>query len=134
MRLGSSMRKTGRQAEPLLPMIDVVFFLIVFFMMVSRFAEPEPFPLERPLSAAEADVAGEVALYISVDGEPAARGETGVLRGDEAIVALVARCAVPCGPVLIHADAAAPASAVAGLLPKLAAAGLADLRLVTVRE
>ena len=135
MRLRSPTRKEGRQAEPLLPMIDVVFFLIIFFMMVSHFAEPEPFAVARPVAGADDEVAGEGALYVSAAGVIAVRGPDGVIEGDAAVVALAARCAGgACGPVLIHADGAAPASVVAGLLPALASAGLGDLRLVTVRE
>ena len=134
MRIVPPERKSGRLAEPLLPMIDVVFFLIVFFMIVSRFAEPEPFAVERPLAGAEEEVAGERALYLSADGTVAVRGAEGIVEGDAAMAALVARCAVECGPVLIHADAAAPAAVLAALVPKLAAAGLGDVRLVTVRK
>ena len=116
-------------------MIDVVFFLIVFFMIASLFAEPEPFPVARPSAGADQEAAGEAALYVSAEGVVAMRDGDGVAEGDAAVAALVTRCADGnCGPVLIHADAAAPAAVVAGLLPRLAAAGLADLRLVTVRE
>lgn len=134
MRVTSPLRKDIRQAEPLLPMIDVVFFLIIFFMMVSHFADPEPFAVARPASTAEEAVSAELALYLSAEGAVAMRGDQGVVEGDAAVAALVARCGDACGPVLLHADMAAPAGAVAALLPKLAAAGLADIRLVTVRE
>lgn len=134
MRIAPVTRKSGRLAEPLLPMIDVVFFLIVFFMIASRFAEPEPFGIDRPRALAEAEVASERSLYLSAEGAVAVRAAEGVVEGDAAIAALVARCAEDCGPVLIHADAATPAAALAALVPKLAAAGLGDVRLVTVRE
>lgn len=134
MRIAPVTRKSGRLAEPLLPMIDVVFFLIVFFMIASRFAEPEPFALDRPVAGAEEEVTSERSLYLSADGVVAVRGADGVVEGDAAVAALAARCADDCGPVLIHADAGAPASVLAGLVPKLAAAGLGDVRLVTVRE
>ena len=134
MRVTSPLRKEARQAEPLLPMIDVVFFLIIFFMMVSHFAEPEPFAVARPASVAEEAVAADLALYLSAEGVVAVRGAQGVVEGDAAVAAVVARCDAVCGPVLLHADMAAPVGAVAALLPKLAAAGLADIRLVTVRE
>ena len=135
MRVRFPLRKDGRQAEPLLPMIDVVFFLIIFFMMVPHFAEPEPFAVARPVAGADGQVAGEGAVYVSAAGQVAVAVEGGVAEDDAAIAALAARCTGgSCGPVLVHADAAAPARAVAALLSELAAAGLADLRLVTVRE
>jgi len=134
MRIAPPERKSGRLAEPLLPMIDVVFFLIIFFMMVSRFAEPEPFALERPLAGAEEEVAGERSIYLSAEGVVAVRTSEGIIEGDAAVALLATRCVAACGPVLVHADAAAPAAALAALVPKLAAAGLGDVRLVTVRE
>ena len=113
MRLGSPIRRDNRRAEPLLPMIDVVFFLIVFFMIASRFAEPEPFSVARPVAGAEAEVAGEAALYVSAEGVVALRDGDGVAEGDAAVALLAARCAGGgCGPVLIHADESAPAAVV----------------------
>lgn len=134
MRLSSPLRKASRQAEPLLPMIDVVFFLIVFFMIVSRFAAPEPFPVALPQSAAQDLQPGEATIHLSAEGLVAAMDISGPVQGAAAVAALARRCGHgSCGPVLIHADAAAPASAVATLLRQLAAAGLPDLRLVTVQ-
>lgn len=131
MRLAPQRRRDGL-AEPLLPLIDVVFFLIIFFMMVSRLAEPDPVEVVRPQAAAPDEVAGELSLYLGRDGVVVARAEAGPVRGEAAVAALVARCGTGCGTVLIHADQAAPAKAVAGLLADLARAGLADVRLVTV--
>ncbi|MEZ5756557.1 MAG: biopolymer transporter ExbD [Paracoccaceae bacterium] len=126
--------RTRRRSDPLLPMIDVVFFLIVFYMIVSSFAEPEPFPIAPPQSASAAPVEGELALFLGPDGTVAIAGATGPITGDAALAELAARCAAPgCGPLRLHADAAAPASALAALLPRLAAAGHADIRLVTVQ-
>ena len=133
MRLTPLSRKGARQAEPLLPMIDVVFFLIVFFMIVSRFAEPEPFAVTPPVSGTEAEVAGELALFLGADGEFGLRAGASVLRGEAALAALAARCDGGCDALLLHADMAAPAGAVAAILPRLAAAGFTDIRIVTVR-
>lgn len=131
----------GRRAESLLPMIDVVFFLIIFFMMVSHFAAPEPFVVARPASTGTEAVAGEMSVFLKADGTVAALSGGAVFTGDAALSGLVAdrqaRCGADCDSpplLLVHADAEAPAAALAGLLPRLAAAGFADIRLVTVRE
>lgn len=127
--------------EALLPMIDVVFFLIVFFMMVSQFATPEPFKVTNPAAQAGDAVEGDYALYLSAAGEVGFAGDGVVTTGDGAIEALIAardegcarrECSTNAPALVLHADLGAPAVVLAGLLPKLAAAGFADVRLITV--
>ena len=126
--------------EPLLPMIDVVFFLVVFFMIVSRFTTAEPFAVDRPVSA-EADLGeGAFSLFLSPAGEAGFVGETAIVTGEAALVALAgaraAYCAAGCGdtpPVLLlYTDAAMPGAMLAGILSRLGAMGFSDLRLLTV--
>jgi len=135
--------RRGRRAESLLPMIDVVFFLIIFFMMVSHFAAPEPFAVARPTSDVTEAVAGELSLFLDAAGQWGHVGAEGAVMGDAALSSLQAalqdRCAVvDCTEtpaiLLLHADADAPASLLAEALPKLLAMGFADLRLITVGE
>ena len=135
--------RRGRRAESLLPMIDVVFFLIIFFMMVSHFAAPEPFAVARPTSDGTEAVAGELSLFLDAAGQWGHVGPDGAVMGDAALQSLQAalqdRCAVvDCTEtpaiLLLHADADAPASLLAEALPKLLAMGFADLRLITVGE
>jgi|LauGreDrversion4_2_1035121.scaffolds.fasta_scaffold198918_2 biopolymer transport protein ExbD len=135
--------RRGRRAESLLPMIDVVFFLIIFFMMVSHFAAPEPFAVARPTSDGTEAVAGELSLFLDAAGQWGHVGPDGAVMGDAALQSLQAalqdRCAVvDCTEtpaiLLLHADAEAPASLLAEALPKLLAMGFADLRLITVGE
>lgn len=122
-------------------MIDVVFFLIIFFMMVSHFAAPEPFTVARPSSAGTDAVAGELSLFLDADGQWGRVGATGAVTGDAAMQSLQAalqdRCVLEdCketpAVLLLHADAAAPATLLAEALPQLMAMGFADLRLITV--
>lgn len=137
MRIDPPPRRTA--PEPLLPMIDVVFFLVVFFMMVGRLAAPEPFAVTAPEARGD-PVLGEFALYVDAAGEAGFAGDDGVARGPAAMTALAAARAAWCGqadcaaeapPLLLHADAAAPATRVAALLPELAAMGFANLTLIT---
>ena len=141
MRLAPIRR--GRRAESLLPMIDVVFFLIIFFMMVSHFAAPEPFAVARPASDGTEAVAGELGLFLDAAGQWGHVGATGAVMGDGALPSLQAALQEHCAQVdcketpavlLLHADAAAPATLLAEALPQLMAMGFADLRLITVGE
>jgi biopolymer transport protein ExbD len=132
-----------RRPEALLPMIDVVFFLIVFFMMVSTFSAPEPFAVDAPQSATPDPASGEFGLWLSAAGVTGFVGPAGVVQGDAALVALAqardAHCAgVDCAaqpPVLLlHADAAAPGGSLASVMARLGQAGFANVTLVTVAE
>jgi biopolymer transport protein ExbD len=140
MRLDDPAPRT--KPEPLLPMIDVVFFLVVFFMIVSRFTNAEPFAVARPASTAQEVAAGDLALFLAPDGRLGFAGAAGLSEGEAALAALtVARtaycaaldCTLP-PPLLLHADASAPGSALAQLLPKLSAMGFGELRLITVAQ
>lgn len=127
--------------ETLLPMIDVVLFLIVFFMIVSQFADTEPFSVNTP-EAVSVDVArGDYTLFLGADGVAGFVSDGAVVTGDAAIDALQAARAGHCAvadcaaepPVLrIKADMATPAARLAALLPDLALAGFDDIRLLTV--
>lgn len=111
-----------RQAEPVVPMINVVFLLLIFFLMTARIAPPDPFEMTLP-TAEGGDPASEVqGLYLSATGE-IAFGQT---RGEAALAG-----AHQAGPITLHADAQAPATALASVLARLTALGATEITLVT---
>jgi biopolymer transport protein ExbD len=118
-------RSRARQ-ESVVPMINVVFLLLIFFMISSELAPAPPFdvmPPEAGGTEATADRADDT-LYVDAAGQFAWGG----LRGEAALQALSARGDAP---LEIRADAALPAREVTALLTRLAAAGVADIRLAT---
>jgi biopolymer transport protein ExbD len=125
--------------DSLLPMIDIVLFLIVFFMIVSEFADAEPFAVAVPEAAAET-ARGEFTLYLSAAGEWGFVAPDGVVvTGEGALAALeAARGALcvtrDCGEepavLLVKADLAAPAALLAKVLPEVQDFG--EVRLLTV--
>ncbi|WP_118138769.1 biopolymer transporter ExbD [Oceanicella sp. SM1341] len=121
MKLATPPKEPPR--ESIVPMINVVFLLLIFFLMTATLTPPEPLEIEPARS--DAAEPGEVrpAVFLSDEGEIAFREA----RGDAAIAAAVAE-----GAGLIRADADAPAQSVAKLLGALQAGGLTDLSLVTV--
>lgn len=127
-------------AENMLPMINVVFLLLIFFLISAQLAPPEPFPVEPPLAEAEDPADGTFTLFLSSEGTLGFRDA----EGDEAAVAALVTerdeycAAAACegegaeAPVLVlRADAAVPAEAVARLMPVLGEAGFTSLSLVT---
>lgn len=142
MRISDQPPRRSR-VEPLLPMIDVVFFLVVFFMIVSRLAMPEPFAVTRPAAEGAQEMMGGFSLFLSASGELGFVGPDGAAGGEAALPALMAAKAAYCGredcatlpPVLLlHADAAAPAAKLAEVLPALKIAGFGEISLLTVAK
>lgn len=129
-----------RRSENIVPMINVVFLLLIFFLMTAEIAPPDPVDVAPP-SAAEGE-AGRAedrpTLYLAADGTLAfeeARGTDAVLSALTA--AAQAACAAGCPegvrPALVlRADAGLPAARLAALMPRLAEAGFAEISLVTV--
>ncbi|WP_244905883.1 ExbD/TolR family protein [Rhodovulum imhoffii] len=110
-----------RVAESVVPMINVVFLLLIFFLMSAQIAPPDMGQVSPPEGPGEnLPEAGDV-LVVDASG----RMTYGPLQGDAALAALE-------GGVILRADAALPAQDLARLLARLAAAGHGDLRLVTV--
>lgn len=115
-------RRTAQ--EPVVPMINVVFLLLIFFLMTAQIAPPDPLDVTLP-SGAGADAGAVAPLYLSARDELA----YGDLRGAEAL-----RAAVAAGPVQLHADATLDAARLAARLVQLRGLGAGDVALVTTGE
>lgn len=112
-----------RQRETVLPMINVSFLLLIFFLMMAQIEAAPPFPVTEPEAADRADPAApERVLWVSAEAALAHDG----LSGEAALQALAE--AGP-GPVLIRADAALEAAALARLMADLGARGIAEITL-----
>ena len=112
--------------ESVVPMINVVFLLLIFFLMSAQIAPPDPVAIAPPMTqhADQAVRAGERVAWLDADGMLYADGATGAQ-------ALSQLAAEP-GPVILRADAALPAALFARVLQDLGAAGLNDVTLVAV--
>jgi len=124
-------------------MINVVFLLLIFFLMTAQIAPPEPFEVTPPeVSGEGVEAEGAFTLYLGPDGALAyldAMGEDEALAALE--VAKEAYCAaggcsedVPPPPLILRADAGVEGARLARLMPRIAQAGFAEIRLVTVAQ
>lgn len=117
---------TRRQpGESIVPMINVVFLLLIFFLMTAEIAPPEPLQVDPPVATSETPAEKDQMLFIDVDGVLA----YGDLKGDAVLTALAARD--PALPLMIRADQALPAKTLAQFLPRLAQAGLSKVQLIS---
>lgn len=115
-----------RQRETVLPMINISFLLLIFFLMMAQVETAPPFPVTPPEAADAAEPAApERVLFVSAQGAFAHDGH----EGEAALDALAAALAGAPGPVLIRADSALEAVALARLLAALGERGITDTRL-----
>jgi len=126
MKLAVPSRPRGGQDRAIVPMINVVFLLLIFFLMTASLTPPPPLDITAPVAEAPLTDPEPGTLYIAADGTLAFEGVT----GDRALAELAATVSDTALP--IHADAAFPAAELARLLPRLAEAGISDIRLLTV--
>jgi biopolymer transport protein ExbD len=111
MRIPAPARRP--RSEAIVPMINVVFLLLIFFMMTSRIAPTPPIEVTPPSATQETLAEGEAVLWIGPDGLLA----FGELRGDTVWPALAA---LPTDTVLtVTADATLPAAQLAAVLSRL---------------
>lgn len=82
-------RTVRRQPETIIALIDVVFFLLVFFMLIGRMDATSPFDVTPPFAESGADLpAGGVTVAIADNGALALDGQ--VLNRSELISELEA--------------------------------------------
>ncbi|MEM6481996.1 MAG: biopolymer transporter ExbD [Pseudomonadota bacterium] len=111
--------------EAIVPMINVVFLLLIFFLMTSQLSQPEPFEVTPPVSSVEGEPESEPVLYVNAEGRFAFES----LEGEQAIEALASQSSET-DVIQLRADAELAAGALAKILRDLSAAGLARVELV----
>jgi biopolymer transport protein ExbD len=106
-------------------MINVVFLLLIFFLMTSRLAQPDPFEVTPPEAALDTPLEAQATLYVDKSGKLSFDG----FEGDAALSRL-ADVSSQDAVLQLRADAELEAAAAAGLLGQLSAAGFARVELV----
>ena len=117
--------------ERILPLINVVFLLLIFFMLAGKLAASDPFEIAPPQSASESSIGAEVLLVqVGAEGQLALEGE--ILTKSDLQTAVTERMSTdPNTPIQLKADAAAKATEVVAVMQLLRAAGVERLRLLT---
>lgn len=122
---------SGVSEDHLIPLINIVFLLLIFFMVAGTFMNPDPLGVEPPTSDSEHPANLEFAtLSVAADGRLALDGEAFDL---EELRSRIAARLEQGEELTIRADAALPASRLLPLLRELEAAGLERSTVVTVQ-
>jgi biopolymer transport protein ExbD len=111
--------------ESIVPMINVVFLLLIFFLMTAQITPPDPFEITPPDSNAQDPAEGRQILYVSAEGKLA----FGAFEDEDVFAALVDLD--PDEPLMIRADRSVQADRIAALLPRLAASGVSRVKLIS---
>ncbi len=113
------------RGESIVPMINVVFLLLIFFLMTAQIAPPEPFEVSPPTAEKAAEPDGELVLYV---------GKNAALQfqntaGDAAFAAISA--AAGDGKTLqLRIDASLDGDRLAQVMQRLSAVGFSRVEVV----
>ncbi len=121
-----------KSAEPVLPLINIVFLLLIFFMLAGRFTFHDPFPIMPPHSGSQEAATGhELLVVVAADGR---LGLNGDVLEPAALKSELSRRLARDGEANVHvmADSRAEARHVVGVMELLQESGAAKLRLLTL--
>lgn len=114
--------KNRTASDSIVPMINVAFLLLIFFLMTAVLAPPDLFKVSPPAASVVSAQPLPGTLVINAEGELA----IGQVRGDAVYAAL------PNGPLRVRADAALDGARLVQIVGRLADAGVTSIELVTV--
>ena len=123
-------RAPPNQSETIIALIDVVFFLLVFFMLIGRMDATAPFDVAPPVAETGADMpAGGATLSISQTGALALDGVE-IARADLPAALATRVAGAPTLRLRVNAHRDAELRHVLPLVAEAEAAGLRDVVLV----
>ena len=120
--------------QRILPLINVVFLLLIFFMLAGKLAASDPFEILPPQSASEGGTAPqEVIVAVGADGRLAVDG---VVMAEDAVAdAISSRLSdEPDVRFQLRADGRTDATSVVAVMELMREAGVERLELLTVPE
>jgi biopolymer transport protein ExbD len=130
MAFGKPRRRPADEDQRVLPLINVVFLLLIFFMVAGQLSKTDAVKIEPPLSDSKKEAAEPpLQILITSDGRivlggkettlDALSGELGAMRDEHG------------GTVHVKADGAVDAVAVIAVLNRIKAAGATKVNLLT---
>ena len=126
--------KRAAHSETIVALIDVVFFLMVFFMLIGRMDATAPFDVRPPMAQSGRDMpAGGITLAIAADGALALDGDE-ISRQDLAAAITSRLQQQPDLRLRINAHRAAELRHVLPYVTQAEALGLMDVVLVVTPE
>ena len=131
-----ALRRPRRAATPaddrILPLVNIVFLLLIFFMVAGQLTRADPFDIAPPRSASDgAAPDGPAVVLVGADGRLALDGE--VMARPELLAAIPGRLGAK-ARLRLKVDGRADAVRTVHLVVGLKAAGARDIRLLTTPD
>jgi len=127
-------RRRGDDDQRILPLINVVFLLLIFFMVAGRLTASDVFAIQPPSSASEASPGSDLMVLVATDGRLALGGEPLERQALSAAVRERLASSESGTGVRIKADGRVEARRVVAIMEELRAAGVEQLELLTLPE
>lgn len=129
-RVVDSGKPAREQQDRMLPLINIVFLLLIFFMIAGRLSTKAPFDVEPPNSQSEAQLEEQqVTIYVGAEGEIAMNGD--VVDRETLLTRLTS--APPDGVIRVMADNRVDTPRVVDVLQLLQRAQIPKVQLLTLR-
>jgi len=109
----------------IIPMINVVFLLLIFFLMTSQITPPEPFEVTLPQADVLAESAADLTIHVSKTGEV----QFEELTDDAAFQRLAGRMETKVA-LRLRVDAELPATKLAQIMARLSMTGATAVEIV----
>ncbi|MDA5558781.1 ExbD/TolR family protein [Shimia sp. MMG029] len=114
-----------QRAESIVPMINVVFLLLIFFLMTAKLSQPDPFEVTPPVVAQGAPPQDDTALYVGKDDQLQFRDTKG-----EAVFESLALISKTHPTLQVRIDAALDGDVLARVMARLATSGFRNIEVV----
>jgi len=127
-------RRPDPTEERVLPLINVVFLLLIFFMLAGSLSVTEPFDIEPPASQSQSAHEPQARMILMARDDRLALDNT--VMPEDRLLEVVAEHirAHPEATITLKADARLPANRLVRFTQALHAAGVEKLRLLTLPE
>jgi biopolymer transport protein ExbD len=132
VKIGRTQAGRRDNEQSILPLINIVFLLLIFFMVAGKLSQSDPVRIDTPVSGSESEtevhngrflIDREGRLYHG-GGEVEREGIGTILQGFDASRE----------DVIVKADALAPTGTVLSVITDIRAAGIREVKLLTLAE
>lgn len=113
------------RAESIVPMINVVFLLLIFFLMTAQIAPPEPFEVSPPTAEKAAEPDGELVLYVGKESALQFQDTAG-----EAAFTTISAAAGDGQALQLRIDASLDGDRLAQIMQRLSAVGFSRVEVI----
>lgn len=128
-------RRRGEGHEPVIPLINIIFLLLIFFLVTGTLRSAELLEIDPPRAGGGANAdANQPTLSVAADGRLAFAGQLLVLTDLHPHLAAAGADGVPPDHIIVRADGRVHAERLLEVMETLRASGVQEISLITELE